>query len=486
MMQFLSFSKFHTLGSIGLSWAKVCPGKYSPVLAFILLFVANTSHGDELSSLLDDLDQLRKQHQVAAYAVVITSPDKVLLAENRGYMSLKSEQAIPEDAYFRVGSITKSFIGLAALIAEQKDLLSLKDSLSQYIGNSYFDNPWQETAPITLEQLLQHSAGLADMSSGQEFNHNSEVSNREGLGIYAKDRKVRWQPGLYYSYSNTGFGLAGLAIENASKQNINLFLQENLFTPLNMSSATLAYTPAVKNKLVPGYDRDGITQLPYWHMIFPAFGALNVQPKDMANFLQLYLNRGQFNDNTLIQTNNMTRAELPSTTLAARNGLDYGYGLGLYNWFRDGHEFFGHGGDGDGYLARYGYSHQAKLAYFVVINRFQHQPLRAMQKRIEEWIVKDLDDVELVERISTTKLERITGTYQSVTSRFSRGRTQELEIFQSENKLFTRINDGRSYQLIPVTNNLYRRRNEPEATIAITEHKNDIIFSGDDGNFIKN
>lgn len=455
-------------------------------ILWLTLFYAGFGRAqDDLNSLLASLDAIRAQQNVAAYAVVITTPSQVMIAENRGSLTSENRSPVSDDAYFRVGSITKSFIGLAALIAEQEGLLQLMDPAQTYIGNSLYQNPWQQSHPVTVAQLLQHSAGLPDMSSREEFNHNQPITNRQGLTLFAKQRHTLWPPGQYYSYSNTGFGLAGHVIEMASKQSINDFLRDKIFQPLRMQSATLEYTQAVQAKLVPGFDSDGTTRLPYWHMIFPAFGALNIQPRDMANFIQLYLNRGKFNNDDIISENLFAQIEKPSTTLAAQQGLAYGYGLGIYNWYRRGHEFFGHGGDGDGYLARFGYSHAAQLGYFVVINRYQHQPLRDMQVAIEDWIVRDLPAVEFPPAMSMANPGLITGEYRQITSRFGRRGNSVLTIINDDGQLYTEENSRERYLLIPVTDTTFRRRNEPTATIAIVETADGLVYVGDDGNFLK-
>lgn len=462
------------------------------ICIFIFTLALLPTHGasqeaHQLSPLLKELDEIQGQENVAAYAIVITTANNILVAENRGTTAVNSKKpvAVAKDAYFRVGSITKSFLGLAAIIAQQQGLLTIQQPVIEFIGTDYFTNPWQGTAPITLAQLLQHSAGLPDMSSRREFNYATPVTNREGLELFAKSRRVLWQPGRFYSYSNTGFGLAGLVIEESSGVSINEFLDKRVFSPLGMNSATLEYTDTVREHLVPGFDRDGASPLPYWHMIFPAFGALNIQPREMANFLQLYLNRGRFNGQQLVSETNMQRLEQPTTTLAALEGLTYGYGLGIYNWYKNGHEFFGHGGDGDGYLARFGYSHEAQLAYFVVINSFQHTPINRMQSAIEAWVIKGLPEVSYPQPYPLKNSKSLRGTYTSLTARFGQIGTQQLEIFVNDGILFSRLGQGRARELIPVNEKHFRRRTEPEATIVILQTENETIFMGDEGNFLK-
>ena len=103
-------------------------------------------------------------------------------------------------------------------------------------------------------------------------------------------------------------------------------------------------------RLATGYAADATTPLPYWHMLMRPFGGINSTPRDMASFVRLLLNDGFADDRRLVHPQSISRMEVPLTSLAARNGLLYGYGLGNNQKFRKGVLFNGHGGDADGYL----------------------------------------------------------------------------------------------------------------------------------------
>ena len=126
-------------------------------------------------------------------------------------------------------------------------------------------------------------------------------------------------------------------------------------------------------------------------MLMRPFGGINSTPRDMARFVRLFLNDGYADDRRLVHPQSISRMEVPLTSLAARNGLLYGYGLGNNQKFRKGVLFNGHGGDADGYLSQVGYNRDTGMGYFVVINAFRHRALSEMRREIETWIIRDLE-----------------------------------------------------------------------------------------------
>jgi CubicO group peptidase (beta-lactamase class C family) len=435
----------------------------------------------EFNRLLQELDEIQSRYNIPAYAVVITSPERVLLDEVRGVSYSRSKKPVSTEAYFRIGSITKTFISLSALVAEKQGKLKLSDKVTDYLGKELFKNPYLENNPVTIEQLLEHSAGFPDMDR-REFASNDEVTLEQGLQRFAKNRTTLWQPGQFHSYSNLSFGLAGRVIETATQTNINDWLVKSVFKPLGMESATLQHSKIVSANLVPGYQADGVELIPYWNMVYPSLGAINLQPRDMAKLIQFYLKRGA----GYLSEKKIQRQESPQTTLAAKQGLTYGYGLGLYQWYRNGRLFFGHGGDADGYLSHFGYQKEAGKGYFVSINTFNNRAKSAMKKVIEKFIVKNLPETVSSEEVSGEDLSRLAGEYLPVTSRFKSARARNpLELKWETNKLLIK-EPGQSWEaLVYSGNGLFRRTYETNATTAIFSFEGTIWLQGDEGNLIK-
>jgi CubicO group peptidase (beta-lactamase class C family) len=223
-------------------------------------------------------------------------------------------------------------------------------------------------------------------------------------------------------------------------------------------------------------------------MIFPPLGAINATPREMGALLELFLRRGMVGNRRLLDEASIERMERPATTLAARHGLGYGYGLGLGQFLRKGFRWYGHGGDGDGYLSYFGYNREADAGYFLTINAFNHDALRAMTVRAQDHLTHALSAPRPpTSSIDPDTLSPLTGAYVAVTRRFewqSPARLDEdrLQVVLEDGALYTRSSNGRRL-LIPAGAHLFRRQGQPVATIAIAAQDGDLYLQADFGNY---
>lgn len=180
--------------------------------------------------------------------------------------------------------------------------------------------------------------------------------------------------------------------------------------------------------------------------------------------------------------------ERPATTLGARAGLTYGYGPGLDQSLYQGFRWYGHTGDGDGYLSSFGYNRAADAGYFLTINAFNHDALRAMRERVQDFLTHTLPAPQApATSLDPESLRPLTGTYVAVTRRFqwqdpARQDADRLQIVLEDGALYTRTAKGRR-RLIPVTAQLFRREGQPLATIAIAVQDGERYLQADFGNY---
>lgn len=462
-----------------------------PVI-FSLLFMVFSSAAvaDELTKLAEDIDRLRGKHGVSAAAVIVVNADEILLEHYSGVTDWQSKKAIDRDTWFRIGSVSKVFTGLALLRAVQSGQLRLDQKVSEILPQPQFKNDWEKTNPLHVAHLMEHTAGWYDMS-GVEFDDKNPkpLSVAEALAMRPQSRVMHWPPGWHSEYSNSGPGLVSYLIEQASGEPFDSYLVKQVFEPLGMHSASSLLTREIEQSLATGYNTDGHSVIPYWHIVYRASGGVNLRPSDMVNFLQMLLNRGRRGGQTLFTEAQIKRLETPATTLAAQTGLEYGYGLGIYSILHKRHLLFGHGGDADGYLAHFRYSRESGKAYFVVINAFNRAPTRAMQKLLNDFLVADLPDpvLPVIADIDTSVLELYTGSYHRATVRFPRQGWQNktLQVKLRGKRLLTSENGTRWRRLIPVNEKHFRRSNEPVATAAFIPVDGDVmVLQGRMGNWI--
>lgn len=450
----------------------------------MLAMASDTSFG----RLIAELEALRAEHEVAGFALTLVSGSNGTQIGVGGVADRDSGRKVTADTLFRIGSITKTFNALAVLVLVEQGRLDLDTPVRKIIADVPFENPWAETHPVRVVHLLEHSSGLLDITR-EEFDHNEPFPTLEAAFSWRQQgRVVQWPPGMHHVYSNANAGLVGLVIERVSGQGYRRFMTEQLLQPMAMHTAGLADDQGTRERLATGYDTDGKTTIPYWHMIFPPLGAINATPREMGVLVELFLRNGKPGNRQLLDAVSIARMEQPETTLAASRGLSYGYGLGLDQSLHNGFIWYGHGGDGDGYLSRFAYNRQVDAGYFLTINAFNNVALDEMEDRVREHLMFGLTPRQPVNAdIGADTLRKLTGTYVAVTRRFpwqspAQLDADRLRVVVEDGELYTRTENGRS-RLIPVDEHRFRRESQPFATIAIINADGDTYLQAEFGNY---
>jgi CubicO group peptidase (beta-lactamase class C family) len=437
--------------------------------------------------LKEAIDSIRSAHGISATAYFVVTADEIEQFQMLGTTRHSGSTVLDADHLIRIGSITKTFTALAiAILAERREGL-LHETVANIVGPKAFDNPWQPETPVKTAHLLEHTAGLRDLSK-REFDFNTPVPLAKAFAVDPGSRRLAWPAGMHSSYSNSGAGIASAVIEAISGQGYEEFVRKEIFSPLGMNSARFSLDESATARLVSGYDSDGRTPIKYWHTLYRAFGAISVTPRDMVSFVQLFLNHGQHATQQLVSKATIERMLEPTTTLAAYSGLRYGYGLGIYQFQHRGVSFYGHGGDADGYLAFFAFSLELARGYFVVINAYNNPALRQMRRAIEDAIVgggKPADTATF--KLGGDQFALLRGTYRQVTDRFPRNNdTPTIDVSIADGHLYTETGGaGSRRRLVPTNLWHFRRLKQTVATIAFVPCSDRIYLQGDFGNYAK-
>ena len=465
----------------------------SLVILSTLLSLPAAAADRDLRPLLDRIEALRREHAIPGVGMAIVSQDQVLWTGGFGVTDLATRQPASADTIFRIGSVTKMFTALGVIMLGEEGKLNLDQPVRELAPDAPYANPREKTHPITVAQLLEHTAGLQDLSkAGFEHSDPTPLTLQQGLEFEAASRVVRWKPGLHAVYSNAGYGLAGYVLQNVAKMRYEDFINERIFRPLRMASSGFFLDDQTKARLATGYGTDAVTPLPYWHMLMRPFGGINSTPRDMAQFVRLLLNDGFADDQRLVHPQSIARMEVPQTSLAARNGLLYGYGLGNSQKFRKGVLFNGHGGDADGYLAQVGYNRDTGMGYFIVINAFRHRALSEMRREIETWIIRDLPvpPPSPPAKLSDAELHRFVGGYDLAAWRFpwttrAEVAEQAMRVTLENGVLYSQVGTHDKQELVPMGRLQFRRRGEPAATCAFVEDDDGTLYFEEDESWRK-
>ncbi|MHB8213618.1 MAG: serine hydrolase domain-containing protein [Vulcanimicrobiaceae bacterium] len=142
---------------------------------------------------------------------------------------------------FAIGSITKSFTAAAVLTLVARGDLALNDRLGTLVPM------YRRGHDVTLRDVLQQTSGIPDYTHLPSFDRSRRrpVSAHGLIGRIAS-LPLRFQPATDWAYSNTNYVLAALAVQRASGQPYQAYLQRALLTPLHLHRTHLAW-PFLRN-----------------------------------------------------------------------------------------------------------------------------------------------------------------------------------------------------------------------------------------------
>jgi CubicO group peptidase (beta-lactamase class C family) len=448
-----------------------------------------TSSAD-LVGLETSIKRISLKSAIPGTYVAIVSRDRILYSRATGdYVKKRRREGNNQQfsPYLRLGSITKTFNALLALRLAAAGQLSLRTPCPWQLALCPQSAHDKRRTAVSVEQLLEHTSGMTDLTA-KEFASAVPLSLAAAAQVAPASRLMHWPPGSYSVYSNNNAAaFSALLLFHTHTAYENL-LNTQVFLPLGLTSATFSRSQAVIAALPPGHAGDGNTVLPYWHMIYPAFGGLNLRAQDTLAVLQMFLNRGRHRGQRFISETALQRMEHPQTSLGARAGLSYGYGLGLYQWYRRGVLFFGHDGDADGYLARFGYAPALGLGYVVAINSDNRPGLQTLRLALETRLVGTGETPPPRYPLDRSALQRVAGQYVAETARFPwrPSTAAKIRVVQSAESLFTLNAAGRRRELIPVSSRSFRRAEDGGPTIILVQLGEAIYLLGDDlGNYRK-
>ncbi|WP_152538570.1 serine hydrolase domain-containing protein [Aquimarina macrocephali] len=223
--------------------------------------VSNTTVTNK-EKLSDYLNELEKSG--FSGSVLVAQKGKILLEKGYGYSNRENKIKSTSETVFDIGSITKQFTGAAILRLEMQGKLSVEDKLSKYISNIPVDKK-----DITLHQLLTHSSGFQS-GIGDDY---ERISTQEFIEEAFK-RKLLFEPGTKFTYSNVGYSFLGIIIEKVSGMSYEEYLMKHLWKPSGMDQ-TGYKKPSFKDIAV-GYrknkhwgkptDKKWDVDGPYWHL----------------------------------------------------------------------------------------------------------------------------------------------------------------------------------------------------------------------------
>ena len=236
----------------------------------------------------------------------------------KGYGLADSERGVPftPDVVMNVGSISKTFTGVALMRAVEDGKLALDEDINTYLPFKVL-HPHHPDAKITLRHLATHTSGITDRWSVYKgtYHYSGDGPGPEPLGEflksyfvpggthYSKDNFLKVKPGAHREYSNIGAGLAGYIVELAVGEKLGAYARKHIFTPLRMNDTAWSLAEVKPGRHAKLYvAQNGLTiPIPLYEGTTYPDGGIRTSVSDLARFFIALLNDGAYEGTRILE-----------------------------------------------------------------------------------------------------------------------------------------------------------------------------------------
>jgi CubicO group peptidase (beta-lactamase class C family) len=193
------------------------------------------------------LEPIRAKHKLPGLAAAIVEGDEVIAIGATGLRKVGAPEPITIDDKLHLGSCTKAMTATVLARLIERKQLAWDSTISQIFPDlaPKFDEAYRD---VTLEQLLQHRAGLPANAAWASLGAGTNNEQRVRLLKLVLAKAPELPPGTKYSYSNVGYVIAAAMGERVTKRSWEQLIKTELFDPLGMTSAGFG-PPGAKGKV---------------------------------------------------------------------------------------------------------------------------------------------------------------------------------------------------------------------------------------------
>ncbi len=307
-------------------------GALFPVLLLVSAARPTADPDSALLRAVPYIDAAAREHlrrePAPGLALAVVADGHVVLVRAYGVADLASGAEVTAGTRFLAGSVSKAFTAVALLQLQEEGLLDVRRPVTDYL--SWFRVRGAD-APITLHHLLTHTAGLP--------RDRSDLPSSPYTALALRDRVVAAPPGTRFAYSNIGYQLLSLVIEEVVGRPFTQTIREQVLAPLGLARTDPGVTQEARLTTATGYEYlfDDRPPLPGEPVVPAAWGEysagdanLVTTAPDLGRFLAALLDQGAPAGHRLLQPQSFARLvqrTVPAPELGP--GSYYGYGVVL-------------------------------------------------------------------------------------------------------------------------------------------------------------
>lgn len=384
------------------------------LIFLVSLSIASTVGAQNCAAILTDtLTKHFEKSDLPGFSVAIVNENGTVYQKGFGYANKRTKKPFEPTTMEKIGSVSKTVVGLALVKAIQDGKLTLDTKINDLIPFQ-IHHPYFKDTPITVRHLVTHTSGILDTkhygktyvndygkTSIQDENLEKEtnihqdflgfISSHEKISLkdflfkilnskgkwYKKKNFLKAKPGTQKEYANLNAALAAYLVELATGIPFETYTQTKIFNPLGMKNTAWHIEEQHQDLLATGYFPMG-KLVPRYHLITYPDGGLHSNAVDLSLFLGEMIKA--YNGNSEYLPYEYAQILLPGDT--DENRAFWGLGKISRN--------IGHGGSDPGVQTDIQFNADSKIGRVILtnVNAEDNEELYAQYRVIHQILAK--------------------------------------------------------------------------------------------------
>ncbi|HOR42033.1 MAG TPA: serine hydrolase domain-containing protein [Atribacterota bacterium] len=322
------------------------------VLSYIDLYLADSIVNEDwlLEQFTDHLDcriqKLMRQFTISGVNIALVRNGQIVYTMAYGYADKESRRKMAVELPVRVQSISKSVTAWAVMKLAEENKINLDEPVSKYLKDWKFPDSTYNTEGITIRRLLSHTAGLPLGNILEFYSPDGPIPSLSDS--LSKTAFPFQKPGKGFSYSNVGYNLLELIIEQITGREFAEYMEDEILVPLNMLHSSFKWDIETLAVSPLGYTLKG-KAVPHYRYPEKASGGLISTVEDIARFCIAGMNN--YSKQNILTPYSVEQLYSPQVNkLGIYNLVFEAYGFGYYLEHR---LAVSHGGQGTGWMSHF-------------------------------------------------------------------------------------------------------------------------------------
>ncbi|MFC1731374.1 serine hydrolase domain-containing protein [candidate division KSB1 bacterium] len=307
-------------------------------------------------------------YNLPGLAIGIVKDKKVVYANGFGLKSINSDDSVTSTTLFHMASISKPFVATAIMQLSEQGKIDINSPVTDYLP--YFKLGDERYKSITIQQMLSHISGMPDVEDYEWDNPQYDDGAMERYVRSLSDRKMIFDPGEKFSYSNMAFEVLGDVIAKVSGTTFDDYEKEYILNPLGMKKSTFLKPEHLPEDWAAAHIMRQTTEAwdgyPYNRIHGPS-STLHSNVVEMCNWAIANMNSGELNGTRILNADSYDLLWKPLFTINSETNRSIGL-----SWFLAEYEGFktvGHSGGDIGFNTNFVMIPEKSIAIVVLSNR---------------------------------------------------------------------------------------------------------------------